>query len=818
MKISLDWLRDLVSWDAAPDELAHRLTMAGLNVEGLHEIRLEFPGVVVGRVVGCQRHPDADRLSICRVEDGSGETVPVVCGAPNVREGLSVLFARVGADLPNGLRIKKTRIRGQESHGMICSAVEVGLGEESSGIVELDTTAVPGTPADDLYGFRDVVLDVEVTPNRPDWLSHLGVAREVAAIFGNPLTPPPVWTPQPTAASAGVKVEIESFADCRRYTAHVARELKLGPSPRAMQNRLRALGARPINNVVDITNYVMFELGQPLHAFDLATIEGARIVVRRMGAPGTVVTLDGAERSLLAGDLVIADAERPVAIAGVMGLASSEVGENTTDLLLESAFFSPALVRATSRRLGLVSESSYRFEREADWDMVERAARRALYLIQEHAGARIVADRVDRTDPDRRPAEPVPLRTYQLNRLLGTELSTGAAADLLQSLGLNVQPMGNPNSHTSQAVNMMVQPPSFRRDLQREVDLIEEIARRHGYDQLRGDGLFRGSFAGRRRPQDRRNDALRSYLAAAGYVEILTSTFMPADAPDRLLLDAGDRRRRTLSVRNARHGGDVVLRTTLLPSLLEVARRNLNTGAAVPARFFQINRAFLPVAEPRPDARHPGEERLPDEPLVLQLGIAGWREDGLGGVPADLLEIKGMLNELAALLRVEARAVPAPAEPYLAAGRQWRLEDANGTVLGAAGRIDPSVAERFDLEHPLAVAEIVLDRLPTAREPVRFQPFARYPAVKRDLSLLVPEGVTYGSVVATLRAHAGPHLESVELFDFYRGKELGAVHAALGIRLKFRSTKGNLKGETIDRTIADVQAALEREHDIRLRG
>ncbi|MBK7671715.1 MAG: phenylalanine--tRNA ligase subunit beta [bacterium] len=818
MKISLDWLRDFVTWDDEPAQLAARLTAAGLNVEGIETISRAFPGVVVARVLEREKHPDADRLSLCKVDDGTGEPVQVVCGAPNVRAGLTVLFARVGAQLPGDFQIKKSKIRGVESCGMICSATELGLGLDGSGIIELDTKEPNGTPADDLYGFQDTVLEVEVTPNRPDWLSHVGVAREVAAIYGTKMSLPPLWNAVDGGENLGVKVRVEDYSECGRYTAWGVQNVKIGPSPRWMQDRLRAIGARPINNVVDITNYVMFEMGQPLHAFDRGQLAGSAIIVRRAPEKMTVTTLDGQEREIEAGTLLICDEKGPVALAGVMGLGNSEVTAQTTEILLESAFFNPQRVRRASRRLGLISESSYRFERGADWDMVERAALRALHLLQEYAGARIIPDWADRHDPDHRAADALPLRVWQVNRVLGTSVTTDQVAQILQRLGLKVQPMGNAESISAGAVNMMVHVPSHRRDLALEVDLIEEIARIHGLDQLAGRGGYRVPGGAVRRPQDVARERLRGWLSDCGYAEIVTSSFMEVTDHDRLGLPADDARRKTLSVINPRHGGDTQLRTLLAPSALDVARRNLNAGATPPLRFFQVNRVFRPGLPLDREVRHADEALLPAEPEFVQLVVAGWRETGLGGVPADLLELRGSVEALAAHLRVPLSLEPGCDEVWLDAGASWRVLDGDGKVVGSAGRVAAAVLEAFDVDAPVAVAEVRLDCLDLRPAPARFEPFTRFPAVKRDLSLLVPAGVAFGQVQAVVTEAGGPLLESSELFDIYRGKGVPEGLAAFGIRLKFRSAKGSLKGEAVDAAIGRILGVLRDRLAIEPRG
>ncbi len=817
MKISLDWLSEYVSWDDDAPTLAEKLTAAGLNVEGIEEFKREFPGVVVAKVLEQGKHPGADRLSVCLVDDGSGEPVPVVCGAPNVRAGLTVLFARVGALLPGGLKIKKSKIRGKVSRGMICSADELGLDGDSSGIMELETDLPVGTSADELYGFQDTVLDIEVTPNRPDWLSHIGVAREVAAIYGTKVSLPPAWNSKQGGDNLGLQVKVDDYRDCPRYMAFGVDGVKVGPSPDWMQRRLLAVGSRPINNLVDITNYVLFETGQPLHAFDRDKISGSVLSIGRVGRKTKVTTLDDVEREVGPDTLLISDKRGPVALAGVMGLANSEVGDQTSSLLLESAFFSPTLIRSASRGLGLPSESSYRFERGADWEMVEKAALRALFLVQKHAGGVIVKDWADRQDPDRKPAEPLPLRIWQVNRVLGTGITTGEAAQLLQGLGLKVQPMGNAQARNANAVNMMVEIPSFRRDLRQEIDLIEEIARSYGLDRIQREGPFRGTGGGSRGQMETAVGHLRRYLVAAGYHEIVTSSFGSADDPDKLGLSATDPRRKMLSVMNPRQGGETLLRTSLLPSLLDVARRNVNAQAAVPLRFFQLNRVYLPALEHGRRSGHPDEGLLPAEPLMLQIGVIGVTAPSRGGVPGGFMELKTALRNLRHLLRLHLGLSASAAQPWLDPAVQMAIVDDQENNIGAMGMVAPSVLREFDIQQPVAVAEVRLDGMALTPAPLRYRPFSRFPAVKRDLSLLVPRGVTYRQVAETIKEAAGPLLAGLELFDVFQGAGLPEGTSAYGIRLKFLSAKGNLKGKAVDKAIDEVLKALAGRYEIKPR-
>ncbi|MFT5232877.1 MAG: phenylalanyl-tRNA synthetase beta chain [Candidatus Krumholzibacteriia bacterium] len=809
MKISLNWLAEYVKWDDEPAQLAEKLTAAGLNVESIEEFVVAFPKVVVAKVVHREQHPNADRLSLCRVDDGSGEEVQVVCGAPNVREGITVLFARVGAVLPGDFKIKKSKIRGIESFGMICSGAELELTNDSDGIIELETDLKNGTDADELYGYSDTVMDIEVTPNRPDWLSHVGVAREVAAIYGVKMSLPSRWNAQQNGENLGLKVKIEDYADCSRFMAFGVQNAVRKQSPDWMQHRLRAIGSRPIDNIVDITNYVMFELGQPMHAYDRAKLSGQTITIKRATEGVKVVTLDQQERELEADTLLICDDAGPIGLAGVMGLANSEVGDGTTDLVLESGFFDPMLVRQASRGMGLISEASYRFERGADWEMVEFAALRALHLFQTLADARIIPDWADRGDPDHQNPADIPLRVWQVNRLMGAEITSGQAAEYLQALDLKVQPMNSSGSDTAKAVNMMVKVPSFRRDLHQEVDLIEEIVRSHGLDNLSGGGGFRGGSGGVRSDEDVARNSARTWFAANGYNEIVTSSFLSEKDLERVGLPGDDVRNTAIALVNPHHGGYAQMRTVMLPSLMDVVCRNLNAGSTAPLRLFQINRTYLPAGKKRADGRHADDNLLPEEPNFLQFAVAGSRKLGIGDVPQDLLEIKGTIAALSTYLRVPLGLEIADAEPWLQAGAQWKVVTEDGREVGSAGHVDPAVASAFEVEESVAVVEINLNALDLAPRARKFASFGRFPAAKRDLSLLVPGAITYGQIEETVVAKGGALLDQVSLFDIYSGQGVPEGHAAYGIRLKFRSAKSNLKGKAVDKAIESILKGLD---------
>jgi phenylalanyl-tRNA synthetase beta chain len=816
LKISLKWLREYVDWTGTPEELADRLTQNGLNVEEVAPFAISYPGVVVADVISREKHPDADKLSLCKIFDGQ-DHLQVVCGAPNVREGLKVLFARVGSVLPGDFKIKKSKIRGVESFGMICSSTELELGVDGSGIMELSPDLVAGTPADELYGYSDTVFDIEVTPNRPDWLSHLGIAREVAAITGGLLNVPEVWS-QPLTGSEKIdfSLEIDDFADCPRYTAHFANDIKLGEAPRWMQNRLLAVGSRPINNIVDITNYVMLELGQPLHAFDQQKLNGRRIQVHRAQSGESFQTLDGKSHELKDTDLVIADAQGPVALAGVMGGANSEVTEATDAILLESAYFDAQRVRDCSRRLGIISDASYRFERDMDWDMVDFAARRALFFFQHHANATILPGSIDRQNPDRKETKPITLRVEQVNRLLGTKLNSPVIMAHLQALGFKSQPLGQARDHTSGTGQLTVQVPGFRRDVFGEVDLIEEVARMHGFDQIEVSRHFRGSAGVTRMKLDEVRRKLRSRITSLGYQEIITSTFIARRDIENLMIPDSDKRAHLLAVDNPNHGGETLLRSTLLPSLLHTARHNVNADCDLPLRVMQIGKSF----HQRTADQSTGSERddlLPVEHQELQVAIVGDLGTGIGDVPASLLELKALVEHVAVNNRLHIVLEADDSEPYLTNGGAWRLLTGSGRVVGEIGLVGDKVLANYDLDAPVCVAGIQLDIFEDEAEALRVSAFSRYPAVKRDLSLIAPVSVAYSKMRDLILDAAGPLLSRIDLFDVYTGESVGDGRKALGIRLKFQSVKGNLKSKAVDKAITAVTGRLQEELDVTLR-
>lgn len=805
MKLSVAWLRELVDLPEDVEEIAQRLTLLGLEVEELQEFRLSWPGVVVGEVLEAGPHPDADKLRLCRVAVG-GEELPIVCGAPNVRQGLRVAVATVGAVLPGDFRIRKSRIRGEVSMGMICSEKELGLGQGHEGILELGEDATVGRPLDELFGHHDHRIEIEVTPNRPDWLSHIGVARELAAWYRVPLRLPQVGG-LPTAGEedGGWRVAIDDPAGCPHFSAQLLDGAKVGPSPLWLRQRLLSIGQRPINAVVDASNLVLHETGHPNHVFDRAKLRGQEIRVRGARDGEAFTTLDGSERELSAGQLLVCDAEGPVALAGVMGGANSEVDGSSEALLVEVAIFDPRRTRSTRRALNMSTDASYRFERGVDPAGVHRVQARLAQLLGEVAGAS-GSGRLFEARGDAPPAAaPFFVRASQARRLLGVGFEPAGMAGILERLEIGAEA-------TTEAgeAGVRVQAPSFRHDLLEEVDALEELARHHGFDRLETAARAPMLRPAGRAPLEATRRRLRESFAALRFHEVVHTHFMPEGDPDRLQLPDDDPRRSVLRVLNPIAQGEAALRTTAVPGMLRIADLNRRRGATGPVRLFQLARLFHP--------RVAGE--LPDEPEQLVVLWEGEREPDhyeADGAPVGYPDALGDLAAGLGRLGLEPLARPATAEPWQRRGSTVELR-AGETPLGQLGEVSGEVLEAFDLPGPCFVAELDLSALDAAR-PVApaFRPFSAYPPVRRDLSLVVPAGIGYAEVEAAAREQFGALLEELGAFDLYEGEGLPEGSRALGLRLSLRSADGTLKEKKVEAQLQRLLSTLEERHGVQLR-
>ncbi len=802
MKVSLSWLKEYVPIHMAVAELAEALTMAGLEVEAMEDRYAHLETVVVGRVVAVLPHPSADRLKLCRVDGGDG-IVPVVCGAPNVRTGMNVPLARVGTLLPTGTLLEKAVIRGETSEGMLCSEIELGLGLDGSGLMILDQGFQPGISLKAALNLSDYTLEIGLTPNRPDCLSMMGVAREIAAIQGVSMKPP-VFSQTDGEGDIGAltSVTIEAPDHCPRYAARLLEGITVAPSPFWLQDRLRSVGVRPINNLVDVTNFVMLETGQPLHAFDFDQLAGHRIVVRtaREGEPFT--TLDKKARRLSDHMLMICDGEKPVAVGGVMGGLNSEIEDTTTRVLIESACFDPVSTRKTSKALGLNTDASHRFERGVDPDGTLFALNRAAGLMGELGQGRLVGGVID---ADFRASGPLmlPLSIGATNDLLGTDLDRDHMATLLESIAFKVQAEGEDG--------LQVQVPSFRVDVTRPQDLMEEVARLWGYNQipttfptLPAQGTIPSLMMVQR-------NQIRDILSGFGFSEAINYSFISADSCDRIQLGADDPRRRHVALLNPISEDQSVMRTTLVPGMLETAQRNISRQQNR-LRLFEIGKVFLP----QPEALLPLEKEMLVGLWTGPSVKAAWhtREK-----TCDFFDIKGAVEGLLLALGISALSFTALPDDLCATNRAGHTAQIlhGGQMLGIVGEVDAAVVNAYGLKQTVFIFELDLEvigqRVTGSKQ---MAPIPRFPATARDITVIVAQEVESKHLLDTVAQFGEKLVEDLYLFDVFAGDPIPAGKKSVSFRVVYRSAERTLEDETVNtihhhlthRLITEFGAAL----------
>lgn len=803
MRVTLDWLKEFVDFDFTPEELADKLTMAGLEVDAIERIGEGIDErVVVGRVISIENHPNADKLKVCWVDVG-GQKLQVVCGAPNLREGMLAPMALLGSNLPVGITLKVARIRGVESHGMLCSERELGLSEDASGLMELPEDLPVGTKLTEALNLPTVAIEFDLTPNRPDCLSVYGIAREISAITGNPLRPIRIdLTEHDPPAEEVTSVTIEEPDLCPRYTARVILGVAIAPSPWWMRWRLNAVGLRPINNVVDITNYVLMELGHPLHAFDYRKLVENRIVVRRAKEGEELVTLDGELRRLSTDMLVIADAHKPVALAGIMGGEESEVTDQTRDVLLESAYFNPISIRKTSKRLGMHTEASHRFERGTDIEGLVTASARAAQLMAEIAGGRICRGMAD-AYPKKRSRFHIKFRPRRCNYLLGTQISAEEMEDIFRRLKFKTsrEPDGT----------ISVEAPSFRPDIEREVDLIEEVARIYGYDKIPTSMPVGELPEAELNLKESLRDIARKVMLSSGLSEAVNYSFYDPNWFDMILLPEDDPRRRTVKLRNPLSREQSVMRTTLVPSLLENVSWNIRHQVRW-IRLFELARTFWP----KPD--HP--EGLPLEREMLAGVLSGSMTAGTwcdAEREPDFFDLKGIVEELLDRFGVEEARFVRSVEPFLHPGRSADLiigEDKAGIL----GEVHPDVLERWDIPQRVYLFELDFDRLCEASDlSRRFTPIPQFPKLTRDIALLVRSDLPSEEVTRIIRTFS-PLVSSVRLFDLYEGDRIPEGLKSLAYTIDFVSPERTLTDQEVDEELRKLLRTLEEKVGAKLRG
>ena len=783
MLVSLRWLKDYVDVELEPGELADRLTMAGLEVESVSEAGPGFTNVVVAKILSIKPHPGTDKLSLCEVTTGD-EKYPVVCGAKNINIGDVVPLALVGATIPGGYTIKSSRIRGELSEGMLCSEDELGIGEDASGIMILPKGLSPGEDVTDALDLKDTVFDIGITPNRSDCLSIIGIAREVAVITGGKLRYPKIaFSESEEDIEHITSVEILDPDLCPRYTARVIKDVKVKPSPRWMRLRLEAVGLRAINNVVDITNFVMMEFGQPLHAFDFRFLEEGRIVVRGAQEGEEFVSLDGKERILRADTLMICDGVKPVAVAGIMGGLNSEVIDDTETVLLESAYFDPISIRKTSKWLGMSTDSSFRFERGVDPEGVIRASNRATQLIAALSGGRICKNYIDQYPRRIKPVKNILLRVKKVNEILGIKIKAGEIKKTLKSLEMTVNKTENGNYY--------VTPPTFRVDISREIDLIEEIVRVYGYDSIPMSLPAVPMRADIRNEEKTLEDKIRVVLAGQGYSEVINYSFIMPESANILGLEEDDKCRKFVMIKNPLTEDQSVMRTGLVYGLLDTMRKNANIGC-FDLKIFEKGKVFI--------AQEEGELPLENEKIAGL--ITGSRYDNLWHFKellSDFYDLKGCVENLFDGLMIrDIKFRTGTNVPFLHPGKSCGIF-AGDKEIGFMGEVHPEILEKMDLKRRAVVFELDFDFLATLyTERAFYGEIPRFPTSARDVAFLISKDMEGGKILDLAVKQGEELLEKAAIFDVYSGKGIPEDMKSIALRFTYRSPDRTLTDDEVD--------------------
>jgi phenylalanyl-tRNA synthetase beta chain len=787
MKFSINWLREFVDLPKNPEEIAELLTRAGIETKNIETRGAQVNKVIVSQITASSRHPNADRLTVCEVGDGTGTNRQIVCGATNYKVGDKVLLALPGAKLPNGTEIRESNLRGVESEGMLCSPIELGLGEDASGLLILSPDAKVGTPIGDLFP-ADTILDVEITPNRGDLLSHFGLAREIAALTGRKLREPP---PLRTADTTASEVKISALRECPFFSARKIDNVKVGPSPQWLRAKIESVGIRSINNIVDISNFVMLELGQPTHAFDADKLTGS-INVRLARDGEKFLALDGKTYSLKSDNLVVADEERVIGIAGVMGGEETGVTDSTKNILLESAYFLPASVRRTARELSLPSDASYRFERGVDSEMVLRASQRATELIQEIAGGSPAKEIATAGKLPAKPAN-VSLSYDKCDRVVGITIKPKTGDEILSGFGLR-KGKGASKSPTWKI-------PSYRRDLQRDVDLIEEIVRAYGAEKISGTTRSRVTPSSTADRLHNLESSLREKLVTQGLSEVRTSKLIPRSAT----IFAEN----AIQLRNPLSEDHVALRPSLLSGLLNVLDLNVRAGAQRIA-LFELGRVFVPPAGQE-------ERRLGILLCGNLLSAPHYRVTEQG--PKGSLEFDDLKGAIESSFKRREFSFRRSRHPNLAVAAE--IYDGNN-LIGLAGQLSTALTSKIDAPSKVFLAELSVD-LPAQAigSTATFREFGRFPAIVRDIAMLVPNDLTHETIMETIWPDSPPFLERVEFFDRVVGKEaeelFGPGKKSVAYRLTYRDKNRTLTNEEVTEAHARIRERLKRELGVTLR-
>ncbi len=794
MKVPMSWFSDYTDISGiTPKEYDHALTMTGSKVECIENMGKDIENVVAGKVLTCQMHPDSDHLHVCTVDAGTGEVLQIVCGAPNVCEGLIVPVALPGAKLPGGITIKKGKLRGVESQGMLCAADELGITDADLGytpeygIFKFPEDTPIGMDIKEYFGINEDVVEFEITSNRPDCFSVIGLARETAVTFNKPfLVPKPTYSSNNENIEDMLTVQVKNPQKCLRYSAKMVKNVKIGPSPKWMVSRLKAAGIRSINNIVDITNYILLEYGQPMHAFDLRDLKGSKIVVRNAEDGEVIKTLDEQDRVLNANDLVISDAEKAVAIAGVMGGFNSEVKDDTTTVVFESATFDASSVRLTAQKIGLRTESSSRFEKGLDTLNTIPAVDRACQLVEELSCGEIVGGTIDIIGKPYEERVHV-FRPEKINAFLGTDIPMEDMVKYLRALEFTVD-----------TDKMEIVSPSFRPDIEGEADIAEEIARIYGYDKIPVTLLSGEATRGGKTGLQKARDIINESLTAQGMFEIYTYTFTGPYVYDKLNIPKDSVLRDGVKITNPFGDDTSMMRTTTVGSMLDTLSYNYNRRIES-AKLFEIGKVFLKTKE--------GE--LPNEPEIITVGM-------FGGV--DFFDLKGALETLFATLNVKNVKYSRETEnPIYHPGRCAKVT-INGKTAGVLGEIHPDVSKKFGIDTKCYVAEIRLETVYNAIDnEVKFTQLPKFPAVTRDIAMLVDKDVPVADIEEIIIKASGKLLDTIKLFDVYEGSQIPEGKKSVAYAVSFRAADRNLTNEEINIVFDKILRKLEAGVSAQLR-
>ncbi len=794
MKVPMSWFNDYTDIsEITPKEYAHALTMTGSKVEGIENMGKDIEKVVTGKILTCVDHPDSDHLHVCTVDAGGGEVLQIVCGAPNAKAGMIVPVALSGAKLPGGINIKKGKLRGVESNGMLCAHDELGISDADLGYTpEYGILALPedtplGMDIKDYFGINEDVVEFEITSNRPDCFSVIGLARETAVTFGKSFkVEKPEFKENGEDIKDYISVEVKNPEKCLRYSARMVKNVKIGPSPKWMVNRLKAAGIRSINNIVDITNYILLEYGQPMHAFDLRDLAGGKIIVRDAADGEVIKTLDEQDRTLNSNDLVIADGERAVAIAGVMGGFNSEVKDDTTTVIFESATFEASTVRLTAQKVGLRTESSSRFEKGLDTQNTIPAVERACQLVEmlgcgENVGG--VIDVIGKAYEKRVHK----FRPQKINAFLGTDIPTEDMKKYLEALEFEVD-----------LDNMTLVSPSFRPDIEGEADIAEEVARIYGYDKIPVTLLSGAATRGGKNPIQKTKDKINETLTAQGMYEIYTYTFTGPYVYDKLNIPKDHTLRNSVKISNPFGDDTSMMRTTSVGSMLDTLSYNFNRRADS-VKLFEIAKVFIPTEA----------GKLPNEPEIVTIGMFGG---------CDFYDLKGAVETLFSELKIKNVKFKAVTDnPIYHPGRCAEVI-IDGKVAGTMGEIHPDVAKNFEIGTKCYVAEIALDKMFEAIDQnVKFKALPKFPAVTRDIAMLVDKSVPVADIEEIMIKASGKLLDTIKLFDVYEGKQIPEGKKSVAYAISFRAPDRNLTNEEINVVFEKILKKLESGVNAQLR-